>query len=120
MLNLWRRHLTSCLKRLRADGVRDFRSHKKCGCPIWVQGTLNGQWLKKSLDLRNWQAAQTVRDWEVRGSAVEPHKLTMDVACDRFYAEKVAERWRPATLSKYLLLCNELKVSFGGRLNNRG
>jgi len=57
MLNLWRRHLRACPHRL--------RTYKKCGCPIWVQGTLNGKWLKKSLDLRNWESAQRlVRDWE--------------------------------------------------------
>jgi hypothetical protein len=33
--------------------------------PIWAQGTFHGKWMKKSLDLRNWEAAQKlVRDWE--------------------------------------------------------
>ncbi len=29
---------------MRAAGVRNFRSHKNCFCPIWVQGSLHGDW----------------------------------------------------------------------------
>src|SRR5208282_6450508 len=80
VLNLWRRHMKSCPHRL--------RTHKKCGCPIWVQGTLHGKWLKKSLDLRNWESAQKlVREWE-SGTAVA--SVIIKDACDRFYTDSEA------------------------------
>jgi len=57
VLNLYTRHMKACPHQL--------RTQKKCQCPIWAQGTLHGKWLKKSLDLRNSEAAQKlVRDWE--------------------------------------------------------
>jgi len=41
---------------------------QKCQCPIWVQGSLGGEYLRRSLDLVSWQAAQDrVRGWEATG-----------------------------------------------------
>jgi len=105
MLNLWRRHLKACSHRL--------RTYKKCGCPIWVQGTLHGKWLKKSLDLRNWEAAQRlVREWEGGAGAVS---MKVKEACARFYADCDARKIGSAQLGKYKLLTRELKTEFGAR-----
>ncbi len=103
MLNLWRRHLKSCPHRL--------RTYKKCGCPIWVQGTLHGKWLKRSLDLRNWEAAQRlVREWEAGAGA---RSVPVREACARFYADCEARKLGTAQLGKYKLLTEELKKAFG-------
>src|SRR5579864_1083804 len=105
MLNLWRRHVTSCPHRL--------RTHKKCGCPIWVQGTLHGTWLKKSLDLRNWESAQKlVREWE-SGNSTE--HSTVPKACEAFMRDCEARNLSSASVGKYLLLTDELKKHFVGR-----
>jgi hypothetical protein len=59
------------------------RTYKKCGCPIWVQGTFHGKWMKKSLDLRNWEAAQKlVRDWESGYAGSDD--TSVRAACDSF------------------------------------
>ena len=107
MLNLWRRHLKSCPHRS--------RTYKKCGCPIWVQGTLHGEWLKQSLDVRNWESAQRiVRDWE-SGHAKSTEHATVAKACDAFIRDCEARNLSDASLGKYRLLTDELKQEFEGR-----
>src|SRR6266404_4751577 len=89
------------------------RTYKKCGCPIWVQGTLHGKWLKKSLDLRNWESAQKlVRDWESGPSGAE--RITFAHACAAFTRDYEARNLSSASLSKYRLLTDELKEEFKG------
>jgi integrase/recombinase XerD len=92
------------------------RTHKKCGCPIWVQGTLHGKWLKKSLDLRNWESAQKlVRDWESSYSK-SAEQSTVPHACVAFIRDCEARNLSDASLGKYRLLTNELTEEFKGRL----
>jgi integrase/recombinase XerD len=103
MLNLYRRHLESCHHRA--------RSAKKCACPIWVQGTLRGEIIRKSLDLQNWETAQKlIRDWEA--GVKEQEVVLVPEACDRFWADCVARRLSDASLRKYALLTKELKAEF--------
>lgn len=111
MLNLWRRHTEPCLARLKKAGIKEFRSHKKCGCPIWVQGSLHGKRVKKTLSLRNWEAAQKlVRDWE-SGNTVGTKNVSE--ACDAFLEDCEARGLAGETTSKYRLLTKELKSEFG-------
>ena len=105
MLNLYRRHLSSCR--------HTRRSEKKCACPVWVQGTLHGKWMKKSLDVRNWESAQKiVRDWEGGQNAVS---VTMKEACRRFLDDCKARGIGDAQYGKYELLTDELKAEFSDR-----
>jgi integrase/recombinase XerD len=91
------------------------RTHKKCGCPIWVQGTLHGKWLKKSLDLRNWESAQKlVRDWESAHSK-GAERSTVPQACQAFMRDCEARNLSSASLGKYRLLSDELAEEFKGR-----
>ena len=63
MLAIYRRHQPPC--RYRSRRVRN------CKCPIWVQGSLRGEYIRRSLDLRSWEAASgLVRDWEASGRSV--------------------------------------------------
>jgi hypothetical protein len=41
----------------------------KLQLPIWVQGSLYGEYIRRALGLRSWSAAATdlVRDWEATG-----------------------------------------------------
>lgn len=62
VLTLYRRHSVDCAHRAKA------RRWTKCACPIWVQGTLGGESVRKSLDLTSWTAAsELVHSWEASG-----------------------------------------------------
>ena len=57
MLNLYRRHQSPCRFTT--------RRYRNCKCPIWVQGSLRGEYIRRSLDLRSWEAATDLaRNWE--------------------------------------------------------
>lgn len=102
------------MRDLRRAGVSDFRAHKKCQCPIWAQGTLHGKWMKKSLDLRNWEAAQKlVREWEAGTTQAET--MRVEEACDSFTRDCEARKLSAATIGKYKLLTEELKREFTSR-----
>jgi len=102
MLNLYRRHRASCKSRAR---------RAKCSCPIWVQGVLRGEAVRKALSLTNWEAANAlIMEWEVNG----PEKaVTMSDACDRFLDDVKSRGIGPAQTSKYKLLTRELTDEFG-------
>src|SRR5437763_16223369 len=60
MLTLFRRHVSSC--------PHSSRHYRRCSCPIHVEGTLNGELVRRSLDLASWEAAATkIRAWEATG-----------------------------------------------------
>jgi hypothetical protein len=62
MLTLYRRHVTACEHRHQG------RKYRRCRCPIWVDGFLNGVEMRESLELRDWEKAQQkIRDWEAEG-----------------------------------------------------
>jgi hypothetical protein len=44
--------LPTTFKGMPASQKKNPREWTKCNCPIWVQGTLHGEWIKKSLNLR--------------------------------------------------------------------
>jgi site-specific recombinase XerD len=70
--------------------------------------------LKKSLDLRNWEAAQKlVRDWE--GGSGKYEDRTVALACEEFLKDCQARKLLDASVDKYALLTTELKDSFGKR-----
>ncbi len=74
MLTIYRRHRAKCKCTSR---------RAKCFCPIWVQGILRGEEIRKSLDLTNWEAAATlVRDWEIEG-----HKDIPSVSVAKLYPQ---------------------------------
>jgi len=105
MLTAYRRHLQRCKFTLRPE--------KKCQCPVWIQGTLNGVWMKKSLGIRNWESAQKViRDMEA-GESVE--HIPLQTAGEKFIADCKA-RHLGAAVGKYNLLTRELNQFFGNRI----
>jgi len=103
MLTIFRRHLAECKFRT--------RKHRNCQCPIWVQGVLDGRKIRKSLDLRSWEAAQRlVRDWEANPSG---GAVTVSDACDKFMADAKARNLSEAMVRKARNLTNELKDALG-------
>jgi len=60
MLALYRRHTSTC--------GQTSRRYRRCQCPIWVQGTLAGEEIRKSLDLTSWDSAErVVQAWKEAG-----------------------------------------------------
>jgi len=49
MLTIYGRHLKSC--------SHTSRSYFRCSCPIWVQGKLGGQTVRRALDVTTIEAA---------------------------------------------------------------
>ncbi|HXK02051.1 MAG TPA: hypothetical protein VMS37_06590, partial [Verrucomicrobiae bacterium] len=104
MLTLYRRHLAECGRRTRKA---------KCSCPVWVQGTLHGRSMRKSLGIRSWEAGQKiVREWEAR---IGSEPVAVKDAVARFLTDCADRNLGWETVRKYRLLGNELTERFGGR-----
>jgi len=102
MLNLYRRHRANCKSSAR---------RAKCSCPIWVQGILRGESIRKSLDLTNWEAAsRLIRDWEVDGPAPA---VTVKEATERFISDRESMKLSEAMMRKYRLVAAALSAEFG-------
>ena len=74
MLTAYRRHQAPCSHRS--------RRFKNCKCPIWVQGSLRGEYVRRSLDLRSWEAAANL---------VRVNKLVLVGDCYPRTAEMIAK-----------------------------
>ena len=71
--------------------------------------------MKKTLDLRNWDAAQKlVRDWEAGTSQAE--RVTVDEACAAFVRDCEARQLSSTSMGKYKNLTEELKRDFKSRV----
>jgi integrase/recombinase XerD len=102
MLTLFRRHTKDCRWKT--------RSHRNCQCPIAVEGTLHGRKIRKSLDLRSWEAAQKmVRDWEANPNTT----VSVREACDKFIADAKARHLSEAMVRKLKNTTKELQDKFG-------
>lgn len=102
MLNLYRRHQQPC-----RFGSRRYRN---CNCPIWVQGSLRGEYIRRALNLRSWSAAtDLVRDWEASGEigvVKKPNIPTIAEAVEKFLADLRAQQLSGETVRKYENLLN--------------
>jgi integrase/recombinase XerD len=106
MLTTYRRHVAVC--------PHTSRRYRRCTCPIWVQGTLAGDAVRRSLDLTSWEAATNlVRDWEAAGRIGETRKRSPSItdAVDQYLADCEA-RLKPPSVKKYrTLLKNHFLVA---------
>jgi integrase/recombinase XerD len=106
MLWTYRRHEKSCSHR--TEG----RKHIRCGCPLWVDGRLNGVRVHKSLGTRDRETAlQGVRDLESvpKGAGSwQRERITAGEACVRFVADLEARKLKASTVRKYRLLFKHL------------
>ena len=113
MLTLYRRHLATCPQK--AQG----RRYKRCRCPIWVQGSLAGESVRKGLDLTSWEAAsELVREWEARGNFLRRVILIED-AVRRFLDDARARHLTEATLAKLRLLLQKQLIPWSQARNLR-
>lgn len=97
MLNLYRRHQRPC--------PYSTRRYRNCKCPIWVQGSLRGEYIRQALNLRSWSAAtDLVRDWEAAGEigvVKKPDIPVISEAVDRFFDDLAAQKLSQETIRKY-------------------
>ena len=96
MLRLYRRHGTDC--------QYSSQRYRRCQCPIYVEGSLRGERVKKSLDLNSWEAASDlVRAWEASGEigVVKPESPTVPEAVRKFLDDAIARHLSRETMRKY-------------------
>src|SRR5690348_15732449 len=106
MLTLYRRHQKSCEHR------EEGRRYRRCKCPLWVQGWLGKQYVRKSLGISDWGKAQSlIREWEASNMIRQPAKepTTLEEACDEFERDAIARGLREPTVYKYRLLFRRLR-----------
>jgi integrase len=100
MLTIYRRHTRTCAHR--SEG----RKYRRCRCPIWTDGFIGRDEIRRSLDTRDWEKAQgIIREWEAEGERTpEPEKdepTTIGEAWTRFVADSKARGLREPTIRKY-------------------
>ena len=108
MLTIYRRHREDC--RHKSEG----RKYRRCRCPIWVDGFIGQQEIRKATGLRDWEKAQNlVRDWEAEGQLrVETEELPVTIcdAKEEFLRDAEARNLREKTIYKYRLLFRQMEA----------
>lgn len=106
-LALSRLHLTFCKHSSKG------RSYRSCSCPLSVEGTLRDEYIRKSLDLRNWEAVtRLIRDWELLG---KDEVISARLAVERFMADRKAMNLSASMLSKHRYVADEMTFASGER-----
>ncbi len=96
VLHLFRRHYPPC--------PHKSRRYRRCNCPLWVQGSLGGEWIKKSLNVTSWEAASDlVTAWTASGQVgvVRPDVPPLKEAVEKFIADAKAQQLNWETIRKY-------------------
>jgi integrase/recombinase XerD len=131
MLNLFRKHLTACPHRAKG------RAARRCPCPLWVDGSVDGREYRKSLGTGDWEEAQgKVRDLEASrltyspelrkivpeveakaaavsgasSSAASSAAGSIEAARKAFLAEGEKRKLRKSTLYPYKILFRQLEA----------
>lgn len=95
MLRLYRRHRTSC--------GRHSERYRRCACPIYVEGSLAGEHIRKALDLTSWEAAiDLIARWNAAGQigGVRIQIPTVAEAVAKLLADAEARNLRPESVKK--------------------
>jgi integrase len=104
VLRVFRRHRALCPHRS--------ERYRRCSCPIYVEGSLGGEYVRKSLDQTSWEAASDlIAAWTASGrvGVVRVDIPTIAGAVDKFFEDAKARQLQPATIGKQTnLLKNRL------------
>ena len=107
MLTICRRRRKSCKQRMEG------RDYRRCLCPIWVDGSLNGLEMRKSLRLRDWQRAQELASAPMGGRRATDRKAEASRRQGSLRQisgiRRGAKRLREPTLYKYHLLFRQFQ-----------
>ena len=95
MLTIYRRHIPECsfFGKKNQRSSRANQCEKKC--PIWVQGSLRGEYVRRSLNLSSWQApSEIIRDWEASGhvGVIRPEIPSVTLAVSKFLDDPLDRR----------------------------
>lgn len=96
-LALYRRHLAECPHA--GKGNRWTR----CQCPIWVQGSIGGEAVRRSMNTANWTAASTsVHQWQASGriGVLKPELPSIAEAVAAFLKEAETRNLAATTIQK--------------------
>src|SRR5215472_16847247 len=106
MLTIYRRHVKTCAHRSQG------RKYRRCRCPVWADGFIGRDEIRKSLDTRDWEKAQgIIREWEAEGKQpAEAEPVTVADAWQQFLADAEARNLRRPTLYKYKLLSRQMEA----------
>lgn len=99
MLTLYRRHLKRCSK-------AGDRYWKRCSCPMWVEGTINSSYIRRSLQTASWERAQNLAheietaDDPKAAPEKKEQSVTIRQAVDEYLADARARDLAESTLNK--------------------
>jgi integrase len=98
MIRIFRRHRFSC--------PQTSETYRKCSCPLYAEGKVGDEILKKTaLNLTSWEAAQKkVREWEAAGTLKTTAPVSLKFATARYLAELEARHISAASRRKFELL----------------
>jgi integrase/recombinase XerD len=102
MLTIYRRHRNSCRNRHDRYAKRD-----KCAC--WIEGTIDGKYIRQALKTRSWERAEELKREFEDSSCPRPVTLSVGDAIEKFYAECRLANLRAASLKKYRQLLGGLE-----------
>jgi integrase len=98
VLSVYARHSSNCPK-------KDDINWKRCRCPKWVNGTLDGRFIRKTAKTRSWEKAEELkRRWEEAASPKTAAPVAIEDAVEAYLCDAKARELRPATLYKLEIL----------------
>ena len=95
MLRIYRRHRTHC--------PQTSERYRRCTCPIYVEGTLGGETIRKALDQTSWEAASDLlASWTAAGriGAIRPEIPSIATAIEKYLADGAARQLHASTRQK--------------------
>jgi integrase len=95
MLRIYRRHRTHC--------PQTSERYRRCSCPIYVEGSLGGETVRKALDQTSCEAAsELIASWTASGKVgvVRADIPSISDAVEKFFADAAARQLQPATIKK--------------------
>jgi integrase/recombinase XerD len=114
MLTVYRRHSSACEFSRKSRNARGARNCAK-RCPIWVQGSLRGEYIRKALNVTSWQtASELVRAWDASGQigVARVEIPTIQEGVTKFVEDAEARSLNPESLKKMRDAVERLFLTF--------
>jgi len=95
VLRIYRRHRATC--------PHTSERYRRCSCPIYVEGTLGGETVRKALDQTSWEAASDlITAWTASGrvGGIKVDVPTIAAAVEKVLEDAAARQLQPSTVSK--------------------
>lgn len=98
MLSVYTRHSNLCPK-------KDDINWRRCRCPKWINGTLEGHFIRKTAGTRSWEKADELkRTWEEAANPKRQQPVTIEEAVEAYLADAKVRELRQATLYKLTII----------------